>query len=72
MTAATKRKMTPPEVAKLWGVSLDKITYWIASGDLRAIDASTKRGQRPRYLIDSSDLEAFEKSRAIVPAGGSE
>lgn len=59
-----KQKLTPPEVAKLWGVSPDKVIAWIRSGELRAIDASRNRGQRPRYLIDIADLEAFENARS--------
>ena len=63
-----KRKKTPPEVAAMWGISPDKVTAWIKSGELRAIDASTGRGQRPRYLIDLDDLLDFEARRAVTPA----
>lgn len=62
-----KRKFTPPEVARLWGISPDKVVSWIHSGVLRAIDASTTRGQRPRYLIDVDDLAAFERARSTTP-----
>jgi excisionase family DNA binding protein len=64
----SKRKLTPPEVAALWGVSPDKVTAWIHSGELRAIDASTRAGERPRFLIDVADLEDFERRRAVQPA----
>ena len=63
-----KTKMTPPELARRWGISADKVTYWISTGELRAIDASLKRGERPRYLIDVADVEAFENSRTVIPA----
>jgi hypothetical protein len=53
-------------VAKLWGVSPDKVLAWIRSGELRAIDASGRRGGRPRYLIDVADLAAFEKTREAM------
>ncbi|MDP6558283.1 MAG: helix-turn-helix domain-containing protein [Pirellulaceae bacterium] len=62
----TKRKLTPPEIARLWGITSDKVLAWIRSGELRAIDASTKCGDRPRYLIDVDDLAAFERSRSNV------
>jgi hypothetical protein len=62
-----KRKKTPPEVAAMWGISPDKVTAWIKSGELRAIDASTRRGQRPRYLIGLDDLQDFEARRAVTP-----
>lgn len=67
----TKQKLTPPEVAELWGISPDKILAWIRSGELRAIDASTTRGGRPRYLIDVGDLAAFERSRSTTPVPAS-
>ena len=56
-----KTKMTPPEIARLWGVSVEKVVAFIRSGELRAINAATPgRNQRPRYLIDVDDLEDFE------------
>lgn len=67
MVTLTKKKLTPPEVAKLFGVEPGKVIAWIRSGELRAIDGATRRGQRPRFLIDVDDLAAFERSRAVVP-----
>ncbi len=66
MVATAKQKYTPPEIAKLWGGSPDKVVGWIRSGELRAIDASSKRGKRPRYLVDLTDLEDFERSRQVI------
>ena len=66
-TATEKRKLTPPEIARQYGVSPDKVLIWIRSGALRAIDASATAGERPRYLVDVEDLEAFERSRQVVP-----
>jgi len=63
-----RKKITPPQLADRYGISPDKVLVWIRSGELRAIDASTKRGGRPRFLIDESDIEDFEKRRAVVPA----
>lgn len=71
MSTATcpKQKLTPPEVAALWGVSTEKILAFIRSGELRAINAATLgRNQRPRYLIDIVDLEDFERRRTVAPA----
>lgn len=67
MVTLTKKKLTPPEVAKLFGVEPGKIIAWIKSGELRAIDGATRRGGRPRYLVDVADIEAFERARQIVP-----
>lgn len=68
MQAIERVKMTPPQLARQWGVTVDKVLTWIRSGELAAIDASTRRNQRPRFLIDVSAVEAFERSRAVVPA----
>jgi hypothetical protein len=62
----TKTKLTPPEVAEMWGISPDKVLLWIRTGELRAIDASTRGDGRPRYLIDLKDLAAFERDRSTV------
>jgi len=63
-----RQKITPPELARRWGVDKAKIIVWIRSGELRAIDASTRRGSKPRYLIDLADIAAFEQAREVVPA----
>lgn len=62
-----KQKLTPPEVARSYGVKEEKILAWIRSGELRAFNAATRPTGRPRFLIDKADLEAFENSRAVVP-----
>lgn len=71
MSTATiqKTKFTPPEIARLWGTSTEKILAFIRSGELKAINAATPgRNQRPRYLIDIADLEDFERHRTVGPA----
>lgn len=67
-TPGKKPKTTPPKLARRWGVSPDKIIFFILTGELRAIDASKNRGDRPRYLIDEADIEAFEAAREVIPA----
>lgn len=68
MATCERHKITPPELARRWGVSSDKINFFILTGELRAIDASLKRGDRPRYLIDLADVQAFEAAREVIPA----
>lgn len=63
---AKREKLTPPELAARWGVSADKVLIWIRGGELRAIDASTRRGGRPRYLIDVEDIKTFEVARSTI------
>ncbi|MGO9109665.1 MAG: hypothetical protein ACLP9L_10565 [Thermoguttaceae bacterium] len=65
---ATRRKVSPPALAAQWGVDKAKIIAWIRAGELRAIDAATKRGGRPRYLIDVEDIRTFEQGREVLPA----
>lgn len=62
-----QRKVSVPHLAKEWGIASNKITAWIKSGELKAINAATSRDQRPRYLIDRRDIEEFERSRLVVP-----
>lgn len=61
-------KMTPPELAKRWGISQDKVLTWIRSGELTATNIATRRGGRPRYLIGNEDIQAFEARRAVQHA----
>ena len=58
--------ITPPELAKRYGVSPDKVLGWIRNGELRAINVATKPGGRPRWRISESDIELFEVRRAAV------
>jgi len=62
-----RRKLTPPQLAKLWGIGVDKVIAWIKVGELRAIDASKAKAQRPRYLIDLADIAEFEARRSVQP-----
>jgi hypothetical protein len=62
-----RNKLSPPQLALLYGVSPAKIGAWIRSGELRAINAATRPGGRPRYLVDLADLAAFKAGRAIQP-----
>lgn len=66
-TAFARSKLTPPQIAQRWGIGTGKVEGWIRAGELRAIDASARRGGRPRYLVDVRDLAEFEERRAVVP-----
>lgn len=61
-----RTKITPPELAARWGIDWHKVIAWIRSGELRAIDASTRPGGRPRFLIDERDIELFELRRSVI------
>ncbi len=64
-----RSKMTPPQYAQSLGVKAEKVLAWIRSGELRAIDASTRPGRRPRYLIDLADILVFEQRRTVAADG---
>jgi hypothetical protein len=57
--------LTPPQLAKRWGVSPDKVLAWIRSGELRASNIAKRAGGRPRYLIDPAEAEAFWARRSL-------
>ena len=61
-----RTKLTPPQLAKRLGVSTEKIYAWIRGGELSAFNAATTQGQRPRYLIDESDIADFERRRKVM------
>ncbi len=60
-------KITPPRLARRWGIGVDKVFAWIRSGELRAVNAATNPSGRPRFLIDVADIEAFERQRQVQP-----
>ena len=62
-----KTKLTPPELARQWGIDVAKVLKWIKSGELRAVNLATTRTGRPRYAIDQADMAIFEASRAVHP-----
>src|SRR5262249_40099423 len=63
-----RTKLTPPELARRWGVAVEKILQWIRTGELRATNfASSLALKRPRWKIDMADALAFEQHRAAVP-----
>ncbi len=66
LTSSERTKLTPPQLAKRWGISPEKVIAWIKRGELAAIDVSATRGGRPRYRIDETDIADFEQSRRVV------
>jgi hypothetical protein len=62
-----KRTYRPPEIAKLYGVSVQKILAWIRNQELRAVDISQRRGAKPRWVVYAEDLAEFERRRSSTP-----
>jgi len=67
-TATTAAALTPPQVAKLLAVDVDRVRRWIRSGRLRGIDVSENPGTgRPRFRVMREDLDAFMAGRIVGP-----
>ena len=66
-TKTTQEYLTAPQVGKELKVGHEKVLSWIHSGELRAADVSTKRGQRPRWRISRDDLNLFLARRSATP-----
>ncbi len=64
--ATNVRFLSPPEVARLYGVDQHKVLNWIRSGQLSAVNVGDGT-QRPRYRISPEALAAFEAARAAGP-----
>lgn len=61
----TPAAMTPPEVARRWKVSPDKVLAFIRAGELQAFNISSKPSGRPRYRILMDEVIAFEQRRTV-------
>lgn len=56
--------LSPPKLAKQWGISPDKVIRWIRSGELNA--ANLGDATRPRYRISESDATRFWETRQTI------
>ena len=59
--------LTPPQLAKRWGVAADKILSLIHSGQLTGINLAVKPRGRPRFRIRLEEVRRFEEARASKP-----
>jgi hypothetical protein len=63
----TDHVMTPPQLARIYGVNVQKVLLWIKNGELTAINLAARAGGRPRWRIRQTDVEVFEARRQAVP-----
>ena len=63
-----QKTITPKQVAERYGCKPDTVIAWIRSGELRAIDVSSRSSTRPRFRVDPVDLEIFENRRSVQAA----
>lgn len=60
--------ITPPQLAKRWGVAVEKIWQLIDNGSLVAINFATDpNGQKPRYRITLEEVSRFLEARSTKP-----
>jgi hypothetical protein len=59
---STDKHLTPPQVAKRYGVSPATVRGWIESGELKATNTAA-RGKRPRHRITPDALTEFDLKR---------
>jgi hypothetical protein len=62
--AADVTVYNPAQVAKLWGISHDKVLEFIKTGELRAFNVASKNSRRPQFKIPSAALREFEEQRS--------
>jgi transposase len=65
----SRSNLTPPQIAKRFGVSVRKVIGWIEGGELAALNLANRGCSRPRYHITEEAVVQFEQSRLVVPAG---
>ncbi len=59
--------ITPGEYAERLGIGAPKVLGWITTGELEAIDVTTKAGSaKPRYRITPEAIAAFEQRRSSI------
>ena len=63
---ATASYITPPALARQYGVKPDKILRWISLGELTAVNVAERVGGRPRWRISLESIADFERRRAAV------
>ena len=56
--------LTPPALAKRWGITPEKIIAFIRRGELRAFDVASPGSNRPRFRIPADAVVEFENRRS--------
>lgn len=65
----SRAQLTPPQVAKRYGVNPDTVRGWIINGDLRATNIAKAGSTRPQYRIAPEALAEFDRKRiaSMIP-----
>jgi hypothetical protein len=67
---SAKQNLTPPELARRYRVATKKVLGWIRTGELTAMNLANRGCTRPRYVITTEAIDAFEAARRVIPDGG--
>lgn len=59
--------LTPPDVAKRYGVKPAKVLRWIETGELEAVNVAERPTGRPRWRVSLDALQTFERRRSSRP-----
>lgn len=65
-----ERFFTPPQIAKILGVGVDKVAAFIERRELIAVNTSLS--ERPRWKVEPAALRRFLESRSNAPRRGAE
>jgi hypothetical protein len=65
---STGEQMSPARTAERYGHTRAFWTALIEAGELPARDERLPGRQRPRYVIDSEDVDRWKESRVVSPA----
>ncbi len=57
---------TPPAIAKMLAIKVDKVHAWIHAGELKAVNVAQTQSGRPRWRILDEHLQEFLRSRQSV------
>ncbi len=61
----TALTFTPPQVAKRWRCSPDRVRDLIRTGNLEAFNMA-EPGERPQYRVSAEAVARFERSRSVT------
>lgn len=59
--ATIRNYFVPRDLAKRWGVCVDKVLRFIQTGELRAFNVASQGSRRPRYRISVEEVRRFEE-----------
>lgn len=67
MSHTTDKLLTLKQVAEICQVKYRTVRGWVDRGELKASNCTNRLGVKPRLRVRESQLDAFLKSREVVP-----